>query len=831
MKKMFWMAAVAALALFGCQKHTEVLAGALEFTSANPATRTGWTGGTIEWTAGDAISMAYTVSDDWMGLYASNPLSEGGPTAHFVVPGNFDPAPVGAWHFYAVHPAVSGSEAFDAPDVYTTVPEIQKPTADSYDPAADLLAGDSVDDWRSLPADPVPLKWTRLTAHADITLKNLGLESGETVQSIVLQGQNGAELTGDIIVDLANPLDFATAGVPRVTVLADHLSADASGNLEFWVSVFPVELTELTVTVTTDKATYRKVFSNISKTFSRNARNVLGISMQGAMKTPTAPVGEYYVKVTSAPTDWTGDYLIVYEADKLVLDSDGDARTHASVTITDGKIPYESAKAYNIRIEPSGSGYSMKMGDKYYGLNSSSNALNQSTADPTDNYRWTFRTTNGVIRAYNVEYPTRFLQFNASSKQFRCYTSAQKDVTFFKLDGTASGGGSGTDPTPVEPTVTTGGSSNVTQTEATLSATYTGTPTYGGVEWGLSASNLNEDWQANYLNNGAFNVTIDGLGAGHTYYYRAYIAVWENGEYKFYYGEVKSFTTPAGEIVIGGDQPGWYETPVMKIRKNGQYRVNATDPTQYYAIHLCSGGEKGPGGKTARSYTVCYSSKYHCPLWVAAPRHSMYVGSAGRNDSYRADPDIPSNIQYSSKSTGGGCNKGHMLGSAERTSTKATNRDVFYYTNIAPQLSSGFNTGGGGWNILEDYVDTQVCADTLYEVVGCYFDKYTDGYGMTATPKTISFGSRNDVSQPTMFYYVLLRTKKGNSGKALKDCSASELKCAAFVRTHTNSLKGQDVTSREMMSVADLERITGVTYFPNVPNAPKNTFSASDWGL
>ena len=34
-----------------------------------------------------------------------------------------------------------------------------------------------------------------------------------------------------------------------------------------------------------------------------------------------------------------------------------------------------------------------------------------------------------------------------------------------------------------------------------------------------------------------------------------------------------------------------------------------------------------------------------------------------------------------------------------------------------------------------------------------------------------------------------------------------------------------------LLSVADLERLTGVTYFPNVPNAPKNTFSASDWGL
>ena len=269
----------------------------------------------------------------------------------------------------------------------------------------------------------------------------------------------------------------------------------------------------------------------------------------------------------------------------------------------------------------------------------------------------------------------------------------------------------------------------------------------------------------------------------------------------------------------------------MNISTSDGYMVNSDNSDQYYTWHMCSGGEKGPGGKTARNYTLCYSAEMHCPVWVAAPRHSMYVGSAGRTDAYRRDETIPADIQYSSKKTGGGCNKGHMLGSAERTSSTETNRDVFYYPNIAPQLSEGFNTGNGGWNNLEDWVDTQVCADTLYEVLGCYFKKYTDGYGNTVEPATISFGGRDDVGFPTMFYYVLLRTKSGNSGKALKNCKASEMKCAAFVRSHTNSLKGQLVTRREMMSVSDLEKITGVTYFPNVPNAPKDSFTASDWGL
>ena len=262
-------------------------------------------------------------------------------------------------YFYAVYPAVAGTDFSDAPDVHTAVPEIQTPTAGSFDPAADLMAGESVNSYRSFPSGTVPLKWTRLVAHGDITLKALPLGQGETIRDIVLMGQSGAELTGDVVIDLGCPEDFATDGKPRVTVMADNLTVDANGNLNFWISIFPTTLTELTVTVDTDKASYRKTFSNISKTFTQNARNILGVNMADAVKTSN---DLHYVKVTSALTDWTGDYLIVYEPDALVLDSDGDAKTHASVTIEDGKIAYESASAYNIHVQKSGSGYSMKMG-------------------------------------------------------------------------------------------------------------------------------------------------------------------------------------------------------------------------------------------------------------------------------------------------------------------------------------------------------------------------------------------------------------------------------------------------------------------------------------
>jgi DNA/RNA endonuclease G (NUC1) len=271
----------------------------------------------------------------------------------------------------------------------------------------------------------------------------------------------------------------------------------------------------------------------------------------------------------------------------------------------------------------------------------------------------------------------------------------------------------------------------------------------------------------------------------------------------------------------------WYELPIeVDANKDGRDDEN---PDYYYAHHLCAGGEKNAQRNgSARNYTVCFSANHHCPVWVAAPRHSSYESGASRTDAYAQDPQIPSNIQYSSKTTGGGCNKGHMLGSAERLSSTATNKQVFYYSNIAPQYSSTFNTGGGAWNNLEDHIDGLVCADTLYTVIGCYFDTYTDKYGNTGRPARIAFGGRNDVSRPTMFYYALLRTKSGNTGRSVKECSASELQCAAFVICHEQD-KGHKPQVKDMISIEELEALTGFTYFENVPNAPKGTFNASDW--
>ena len=257
---------------------------------------------------------------------------------------------------------------------------------------------------------------------------------------------------------------------------------------------------------------------------------------------------------------------------------------------------------------------------------------------------------------------------------------------------------------------------------------------------------------------------------------------------------------------------GWAELPTQKASND-----------IYITSHLL--------GDNRRNYTVCYSREHRAPLWVAAPVHRTYKGDVKRVDNYDFDPTLPVNIQITLNRSYGDYTRGHMLGSGERTATREMNNQTFYVTNIAPQLRDGFNERGGAWNNLEYFVDRQLCADTLYVVTGAIYDDFTapDGTNIKART-TVNKNDNKRVGVPTAYYKALLRTKSGRTGKSVMECKASELKCAAFIVAHRSDV-GHKPTAEDMISIKELERLTGVNFFANVPNAPENKAEAKDWGL
>ncbi len=285
---------------------------------------------------------------------------------------------------------------------------------------------------------------------------------------------------------------------------------------------------------------------------------------------------------------------------------------------------------------------------------------------------------------------------------------------------------------------------------------------------------------------------------------------------KYYESEHTTFSIR--DLSVKSDYKyGWFELPVQTDADNNG--IDDTNPDYYYSHTFRADASR------IRNFSSCYSKGKIHPVWVAAPMHKCYLGSSGRNDSYRADPNI--RCTQSPKYTG--YTRGHMLGSSDRTVSVATNKQAFYYSNIGAQLSSGFNTGGGAWNNLEDRVDGYLCADTLYQVIGVVFQTWTDKYGRTTNAQTGS-NSVGKFQVPTGWYKVLLRTKKGNTGKRVDECSRDELQCVAFMLGHYSNHQHKPSTS-DMYPVTEIERLTGLTFFPNVPNAPKDEFKASDWGF
>lgn len=257
---------------------------------------------------------------------------------------------------------------------------------------------------------------------------------------------------------------------------------------------------------------------------------------------------------------------------------------------------------------------------------------------------------------------------------------------------------------------------------------------------------------------------------------------------------------------------GWAELPTQKASND-----------IYITSHLL--------GDNRRNYTVCYSREQRAPLWVAAPVHRSYKGSVKRVDNYDYDPKLPVNIQSRLNRSYGDYTRGHILGSAERTATREMNNQTFYSSNIAPQLREGFNERGGAWNNLEYFVDRQICNDTLYVVTGCIYDDYTAADGTNVKMrKTTNKNDGERVGVPTAYYKALLRTKSGRTGKSVMECKASELKCAAFIVAHRSDA-GHKPSVEDMISIKELERLTGVNFFANVPNAPESKAVAEDWGL
>ena len=267
-------------------------------------------------------------------------------------------------------------------------------------------------------------------------------------------------------------------------------------------------------------------------------------------------------------------------------------------------------------------------------------------------------------------------------------------------------------------------------------------------------------------------------------------------------------------------------------------------------------------GQYLRNYTYCYDTRRHCPLWIAHPQHACYQeGGYNRpaEDPFAMDPNMSQEEQaiiwiwsgdgrdkyVVSDSPLFRWTRGHMLASSYRgcgdeNNPAQINVQTFYSCNIAPQGGKVFDALwlAAERKILDDYV----CADTLYCVSGAHFGEgalaaYDGSWINNKAQKRGSIAEAKPCEVPTHYYKLILRTRSGNTGKAIQDCDASELMAVGFWFENGDGTDDSGATiptlgAAQMKSVKWIEEQTGFTFFPDVPDDKvKEQCNPSDWGF
>ena len=255
-----------------------------------------------------------------------------------------------------------------------------------------------------------------------------------------------------------------------------------------------------------------------------------------------------------------------------------------------------------------------------------------------------------------------------------------------------------------------------------------------------------------------------------------------------------TFTQYAGEY-RPDDEPEDEETPSgnIDLTKTGWMELPAMDnPNLGYFTHNFK-----MDGKTYRNYSFGWSQKDRVALWVAYPLCKLYTnGSAGRTNAWALDPLLGDLSAAPFSGYAGDYARGHQLPSADRQCCDEANAQTFYGTNMTPQLNEH---NEGIWSSLESKVrNIANASDTTYVVTGVI---------VSASSKIEKDSYKNNVTIPDAYFKVLLRYSKSST--------LGQWNAAAFYLEHRKY--SENLGKQHSMSVDELEAMTGIDFFVNLP--------------
>lgn len=207
--------------------------------------------------------------------------------------------------------------------------------------------------------------------------------------------------------------------------------------------------------------------------------------------------------------------------------------------------------------------------------------------------------------------------------------------------------------------------------------------------------------------------------------------------------------------------------------------------------------------KTA--YIASYNKETKNPNWVAWNLSAEHTdGPVGRMGKFYEDEDVPQPRATPEDYRGSGWSRGHMCPAGDNKWDRGAMYDTFSLVNVCPQ-SADLNSGL--WNSIE--MDCRRWArkfGSVYIICGPIF--------MNREHETI--GS-NNIIVPEAFFKVIL-------------CLNGNPKGIGFIVRNADGTKKRDLYYN---SIDQVERITGMDFFPALPDDIENAVEANadinDW--
>lgn len=408
---------------------------------------------TTRWTDGDRMGIRYKY-DDGEGYNTQATYSNGTFSSKL-------PEATGTWFYYAYYPYQA---ADNATSHYVDIPfdaeRVQNGNEfnSSYDiMCAEALDFENAEQGKTDDGKDISFSMVRQTALLYFHFTSPDVDEPLTKATLSVEGDPIAADTYSLYY-YGNNLDNSTYGTSWTSgdsqsITLTFTNAPSSKDFTLWFNILPsveglrengvknmklvVETANKTLTLTAP-AEEMYLPGNISKIEKLDVASTNWKDKE----TPTPPVTTpVYEKVTSALTDWSGDYLIVYEDassktpspvafDGSLTKLDQTSNTK-SVAISDNKIEATTEMdAISFTIAAIDGGYSIQSASgNYIGRSNNSNGLDESIDNALvntisyENSTLTIKGVGGAVLRYNAA---------ANQNRFRYFTSAQKVIALYK---------------------------------------------------------------------------------------------------------------------------------------------------------------------------------------------------------------------------------------------------------------------------------------------------------------------------------------------------------------------------------------------------------------